>query len=138
MRNMLALLGLLVVVFVGAGWYLGWYRVESQPSGDGTQQLQVNIDSKKIGRDVSQGLKKGGELLQELSEGPPESQDQKTDAQSQSNEGNWFRGPPPASLPGPVPRQVSTSESSTSNWWYPPNRQPLPPASLPVHLRSGH
>jgi len=59
MRNILALVGLIVVVFVGAGWYFKWYQFVVTPSLDGKQHIQVDVDTKKIGEDA----KKLGETV---------------------------------------------------------------------------
>jgi ribosomal protein S16 len=66
MRNFLAFMAALVVVFLGLGWYLGWYNVLLQPSGPGHSRLEVDINKDKIGQDVQQGVKKGSEKVQEL------------------------------------------------------------------------
>lgn len=59
MRNILALIGLVVVVFVGAGWYFGWYKFAVSPSLDGKQHIQLEVDTRKIGEDA----KKAGETV---------------------------------------------------------------------------
>ena len=59
MRNILALIGLIVVVFVGAGWYFKWYQFVVTPSLDGKQHIQVEVDTKRIGEDA----KKFGETV---------------------------------------------------------------------------
>ena len=52
MRNLLALIGAVVVAFVGLGWYLGWYSFALSPSGDGKQRIQVDVDTNKIAEDA--------------------------------------------------------------------------------------
>jgi len=87
MRNILALIGGGIVLLAGLGWYLDWFSIKRQPSGEGVQSLQVDIHSKKIIRDSQNALERGSELLREL----------------QENEGkNGTKGAPiPASLPAP-------------------------------------
>lgn len=64
MRNILAFIGAAVVVFLGAGWYLGWYQVTSQSAGPGRSRLQVDINRDKISEDI----KRGAEGVQEALE----------------------------------------------------------------------
>ncbi|MCX7701913.1 MAG: hypothetical protein N2039_13630 [Gemmataceae bacterium] len=64
MRNFLAFIGATVVVFLGLGWYLGWYQVTSQSAGPGQSRLQVDINRDKI----SQDIKRGAEGVQEAFE----------------------------------------------------------------------
>lgn len=59
MRNLLALLGAVIVAFAVVGWYLKWYSVESDPTHAG-HTVHIGIDKEKIGKD----LNKGGEKLQ--------------------------------------------------------------------------
>jgi hypothetical protein len=61
MRNLLAFLAALVLIFVGIGWYRGWYNVETTQAAPGHSAVKVDIDSGKIGQD----LHKGSERLQE-------------------------------------------------------------------------
>jgi hypothetical protein len=55
MRNFLAFIGAAVVVFVGFGWYLGWYQVTTQTAGPGQSRLQVDINREKISQDIKRG-----------------------------------------------------------------------------------
>jgi hypothetical protein len=57
---MLAFMAAVGLTFVGAGWYLGWYRVEKAPAAEGHRAVHIDIDSAKISAD----LKKGGERVQ--------------------------------------------------------------------------
>jgi hypothetical protein len=54
MRNLLALVGLLVVIFAVAGWFLGWYQFET----DGHHDVKIEINGPKIEKDVHQGAQK--------------------------------------------------------------------------------
>ena len=128
MRNLLALIGLLVVGFLGLGWYLDWYRVAREPGPDGTQRLQVDIDSKKIGADVQHGLRRGSEILDELSK-------EAGKAGGKNDPPAALHGPPaPAALPGPAPPPGGPPPEQTgSPWWYPPpGHAPAPPQSNPA------
>jgi hypothetical protein len=54
MRNLLALIGAALVAFVGAGWYLGWYQVDS--TGTGAQRkVSIEVDGQKISSDLEKG-----------------------------------------------------------------------------------
>jgi hypothetical protein len=68
MRNLLALLGFALVVFLVVGWYLDWYHITPKTgSTAGQRSYQLDINSKKIGDDVHKGVdaveQKGHELL---------------------------------------------------------------------------
>ncbi|OWK47404.1 hypothetical protein [Fimbriiglobus ruber] len=52
MRNLLALVGLVVVGFCGLGYYLNWYSFAVEPGLDGKQHIQVDVDTKKITTDA--------------------------------------------------------------------------------------
>jgi hypothetical protein len=52
MRNVLAFLAALVLVFLGLGWYFNWYQVKAVPTGQGHQSYTIDIDKAKIGKDV--------------------------------------------------------------------------------------
>ena len=64
-RNFLAFVGLVVVGFVGIGYYMGWYKFDLSPGKDGKQNINVEFDTKKIGTDVEKKLDQGSELLKE-------------------------------------------------------------------------
>lgn len=51
MRNILALIGFLVVGFAVAGYFFGWYQLTSEPSPDGHRKFNVDVNTKKIGED---------------------------------------------------------------------------------------
>ena len=55
MRNVLALIGLLVIGVGGLGWYLGWYKIQSTPTPDGHRQIQIDLNTNKITEDVNKG-----------------------------------------------------------------------------------
>lgn len=65
MRNLLALIGLAVVVVGGAGWYLGWYKLDVSKSPDGKPQITTTFDTSKATGDVQHGAKQGWELIAE-------------------------------------------------------------------------
>lgn len=61
MRNLLALLAFALLTFVAVGWYLDWYKVQSNTTPDGNRHLNIDIHSQKIEED----LHKGSERLQD-------------------------------------------------------------------------
>ena len=65
MRNMLALFAAALLTIVGAGWYLGWYKVRSQPASvPGQHSVQIDIDTHKIGEDLQKGEKKIQQMIE--------------------------------------------------------------------------
>src|SRR5437762_6336114 len=63
MRNLLALIGALVVGFGGLGWYLGWYKVHVAKAPDGNVRIEADVDTKKVGSDTGDAAKKVGALI---------------------------------------------------------------------------
>ncbi len=58
MRNLLALIGAVVVLVVGLGWYLGWYTLGTEPG-----KVEVDFHTKKIADDIKKGSQSVGDLL---------------------------------------------------------------------------
>ena len=71
MRNILALVGAAVVVFGGLGWYLGWYKVATEPTADGHRHINVDLNPKKILEDGQTGAKKVSDLISNETKGTP-------------------------------------------------------------------
>ena len=92
MRNLLALLAAGLLVFIGLGWHLGWYRVQSAPSADGHRQINVDLNTKKIAEDVSKGVTKSKEVVRDFLDrddhGSAPAPQKKVEAQPASR-GNW-------------------------------------------------
>ena len=63
MRNLFALIGLLVVGVGGAGWYLGWYKVNFTKNTDGNLQIQTNVDTKKVSGDSAEFFQKVTQMV---------------------------------------------------------------------------
>src|SRR5438105_12340917 len=55
MRNLLALLSALVLLFAGVGWYRGWYRIQNSAAPAGHHAVNIDIDKDKIGKDLHEG-----------------------------------------------------------------------------------
>lgn len=84
MRNVLALIGLLVIGFGGLGWYLGWYKLSYSRTPDGHLQVTTDVDTKKVGADSQEFIKNASTAVEKAA------QDAKTPAGA------------PGSTPGPV------------------------------------
>src|SRR5579871_3634423 len=68
MRNMLALFGAALLTLVGVGWYLGWYKVRSQPASvPGQHSVNIDINTSKISKDLQQGEQKLQQWLEKKS-----------------------------------------------------------------------
>ena len=91
MRNVLALIGLLVIGFIGLGWYMGWYKLSASRGSDGNLQITTNVDTHKVGSDSSEFFKNAAKVVGSHVE--KAAQDAKTSA-----------APPatPGSTPGPI------------------------------------
>jgi hypothetical protein len=57
MRNLLAILAVLVIVAVSTGWYRGWYALEPLEAAPGKTAFRVEIDRVKVGGDFVAGAK---------------------------------------------------------------------------------
>jgi hypothetical protein len=52
MKNLLALVGLVVVLFCGGGWLLDWYKIVSFTDSEGHYLAAVDVNHGKIRDDV--------------------------------------------------------------------------------------
>lgn len=68
MKNLLALIGLVVVLVAGLGWYLGWYKLSAE-SG----HVKVDVDTKEIREDLNKGREAVGNILDQNGKGVPAS-----------------------------------------------------------------
>ena len=64
MRNLLALIGLAVVLFFGLGWYLDWYSFAIQSREDGKKRIELDVDTNKIMTDTKSGVEKVGAIIE--------------------------------------------------------------------------
>jgi hypothetical protein len=55
MKNLLALVGAVVVLVGGLGWYLGWYKIGTQAGKDGHTNVTVDVDGNEIRKDLKKG-----------------------------------------------------------------------------------
>jgi hypothetical protein len=65
MKNLLALVGLLVVGFGGVGWYCGWYQLSLSKSENGNLQIETEVNTKKVTQDSSAFFEKVGKIAGE-------------------------------------------------------------------------
>ena len=98
MRNMLALIGLLVVGGAGLGWYMGWYKVSFNRTSDGTLEIKTDVNTTKVGQDSAEFFKNAAQVVGNHIE--KSAQDAKASAPSGA----------PGGTPGPVtPPQGATT-----------------------------
>jgi len=105
MRNLFSLIGFVVVLFLGLGWYLGWYKLDWTTSSDGKTRVQFDVDTKKVSGDVRDGAHRAEELIdnikaKEAADKSKATADDKTpapDAQTPAA----TKTPTAAGLPGP-------------------------------------
>ena len=63
MRNLLALVGLVLVLFVAVGWFRGWYTFQFSPGKDGRTDFNVSVDTSKMNADRRDGTSKVGDFI---------------------------------------------------------------------------
>jgi hypothetical protein len=63
MRNLLAFSAALCLTVGISGWYLGWYTVENQPAPKGKRNVNIEINTVKIGEDIQRGSEKLQDLI---------------------------------------------------------------------------
>jgi hypothetical protein len=98
MRNLFALVGFVVVVFLGLGWYLNWYRLDWSTGSDGRAKIGLDVDTNKVAGDLKTGADKAGQFIDTLKTKTP------AEKAKQQAEDPKFVGPPiPADWPGARP-----------------------------------
>ena len=70
MRNLLSLVGLVVVVFLGLGYYLGWYQFGIAKGTNGNTQISFDVNTGKITDDAKKGASRVGEFVDGLKKVP--------------------------------------------------------------------
>lgn len=63
MRNLLALIGALVIGFAVVGWYLNWYELGVTKAQDGNLRVETNLNTQKVVDDSGAAIKKAGTLV---------------------------------------------------------------------------
>jgi len=69
MRNLLALVGLALVLFVAVGWFRGWYTFQFSPGKDGRTDFNVSVDTTKMNADRRDGTSKVGDFIDGFKKG---------------------------------------------------------------------
>jgi len=64
MRNLLALFAAVLLMFLGVGWYLGWYNVKAAPAPPGHRAVNIDVDTNKISEDVQKGKERLSDALE--------------------------------------------------------------------------
>ncbi len=65
MRNLLALVGAVVVGVGGAGWYLGWYKLDISKGIDGKHEIKTTVNTDKLTEDSGTAIKQVGAFIGE-------------------------------------------------------------------------
>jgi len=55
MRNLLAIIVVLVIVAAVAGWYFGWYSVQQTTPNAGHEKIEIEVNKEKAKEDVRHG-----------------------------------------------------------------------------------
>ena len=130
MRNLLALIGAAVVLVVGLGWYLEWYKIGTEPAGTGHRKFNADIDADKITEDVKKARDAVGGILHH--------DDKKVDGQPSGRNGDGTWGVVPAvptalpKLPPPPPifSPIEYDQNGLPKVAVPP---PPPPPAFPMN-----
>ncbi len=69
MRNLLALAAAGLIGFAGIGWYLGWYRFQTEATDTG-RHISIDLNTPKIKEDVGRGREKLRDFLSSDDENP--------------------------------------------------------------------
>lgn len=72
MRNLLALAAAATLAFLGIGWFLGWYKIQSTTGSDGHRQINIDLNTNKIKQDVNKGKDKLRDILTPDKDGQPQ------------------------------------------------------------------
>lgn len=92
MRNLLALVGLVLVLFVAVGWFRGWYTFQLSPGKDGRTDFNVSVDTSKMNADRRDGTSKVGDFIDGF---------KKPDSTAPTSTAPTSTASPAAGLPGP-------------------------------------
>jgi hypothetical protein len=100
MRNLFALIGMLVVGLGGAGWYLGWYQLHVAKTPQGNLEIQTEVDTKKLTTDSGTFFQKVGKMVTEQSKQAPSSQPASTPVTTPAQPGTSRDVPQAPAAPG--------------------------------------
>jgi hypothetical protein len=108
MRNLLSLIGLVVVGFLAIGWYCEWYQLSVSTGTEGKPEIKTIVDTNKVSEDSTTFFKRVGQLIGD-----------------KMQEANTKDGPPsdaPGNTPGPV--TLSKTGAFNSGWLFSPTTAP--------------
>lgn len=127
MRNLLALIGLLILGFVGIGWYMGWYKLSFARDANGNLEIKTNVDTKKVGEDSSEFFKNAANVIGSHAE--KAAQDAKTSTPPAAGATPGPVNPPQGSQNTPIapdkPTAAPTSPQAPAGAPTTPPKQPI-------------
>jgi hypothetical protein len=109
MRNLLALLAALLLLFAGLGWYLDWFKVKQHPAEPGHNNVSIDINTKKIGQDSQKFEQKLHQFIESATKEKEKAPDAKVPGKSpptRSELSSTSRGGAEASEPALPPGNV--------------------------------
>lgn len=71
MRNLLALIGLVVVGVAVVGWYCGWYSLSVSKGTEGRPEIRTTVNTEKVSSDSGSFFERVGKLARERSRSRP-------------------------------------------------------------------
>lgn len=113
MKNLLALVGLLVVGFGGVGWYMNWYSLKVDRGTAGELQVQTKVNTKQVADDTGNWLQQAGKFLD-------------AKVQKASDDAKVATPGAPVTTPGPV-TTPTTPPANQGTWLLPPQTYPIQP-----------
>jgi hypothetical protein len=146
MRNILAFLALAALLIAGAGWYLGWYQMKSEPATDGHREITIDINGPKIGQDLDKGKARLRELLDSKKAAPAPTVSSAPTSGSSPSAGNAPSTPAPArtttapaAASGSKPTSVGarfgqetwSHPVDDASWVFPAEQESAPPLPPP-------
>lgn len=117
MRNLFALVGFVVVVFLGLGWYLNWYHLDWSTGSDGRAKIGLDVDTNKVTGDLRVGADKAGAFIDTL-----KTQQTAEKAKRQADDPNFVGPPVPADWPAAAPTAKASSAGLPGPVGYPTKR----------------
>jgi hypothetical protein len=95
MKNLLALVGAAIVTFAALGWYLDWYKINTDAAPAGHHNVSIDLNSPKIIKDVHKGVEKGEQELQKVLDKSPSATDPNAPSLSVPATSTERQDPPP-------------------------------------------
>ncbi|HYV38853.1 MAG TPA: hypothetical protein VE988_24430 [Gemmataceae bacterium] len=128
LKNLFAIVGLAVVAFVAAGWYLGWYKIAQQ-----NNEIHIDANPAKVKSDLQKGVVAVENVIEQNKGAYTPGQPVAPPVQTGPSSLPSLPSLPPMPQPPPgieLPPMPTLPQSSNST---PPGPSlPLPPMPLPV------